>query len=181
MSHYSEETQNSCKHCNQPFYAERSTKKYCSDSCRQLAYLERRAKLISNAAFIEETAFKIVQEPISDYPESNNVVNEAPAPIELEVTEEATIQNENKTYTRRNTKRTSEYNKTAVASAKTLSNMEALGIIGTFALAKLTFNYFLNPEPANDKTESIKDLSDPRVSSWINSHKKNNLPLKQPE
>jgi|GEM_PF-2153996 len=52
--------QNHCEYCSQPFYAERSTKRYCSDSCKQLSYLERKAQKLSQASFIETVEFEIV-------------------------------------------------------------------------------------------------------------------------
>lgn len=32
-----------CKHCNEPFIAARKDKKYCSNSCKQKAYIKRHA------------------------------------------------------------------------------------------------------------------------------------------
>lgn len=37
---------NNCDYCKTPFRGERSTKKYCSDNCRQMAYLSRKGYLI---------------------------------------------------------------------------------------------------------------------------------------
>ncbi|MFI5151109.1 MAG: hypothetical protein ACHQRM_15350 [Bacteroidia bacterium] len=37
-----------CEHCNKPLEARRSTKKYCSNTCRQYAYQKRRAVLMES-------------------------------------------------------------------------------------------------------------------------------------
>ena len=57
---------NNCEYCGQYFYAERSTKKYCSDSCRQLGYLERRSRKLAQASYIEETDYEIIPEEIPE-------------------------------------------------------------------------------------------------------------------
>lgn len=46
--------QKNCQHCKQPFFSERRSRIFCSDSCRQLAYLDRRSRKSAQASFIEE-------------------------------------------------------------------------------------------------------------------------------
>lgn len=69
-----------CEHCKQLFTAERISRRYCSDSCRQLAYLDRRSRKISNAYFVEDTLYEPVQEEVVTETElddaSTNIVEE---------------------------------------------------------------------------------------------------------
>ncbi|WPV65426.1 hypothetical protein [Chitinophaga sp. LS1] len=43
-----------CLHCGKPIQSQRSTKKYCSDSCKQLAFYKR-SSLLSSGATLQET------------------------------------------------------------------------------------------------------------------------------
>ncbi len=61
-----------CEHCKQLFTAERISRRYCSDSCRQLAYLDRRSRKISNAYFVEDAMYEPVQEVVVTETELNN-------------------------------------------------------------------------------------------------------------
>lgn len=60
-----------CEYCGQPFAAERISRRYCSDSCRQLAYLKRKAKKLGKLSNENE----IIPQNIS---ESNDLIQEVP-------------------------------------------------------------------------------------------------------
>lgn len=42
-----------CLHCGKPIQSQRSTKKYCSDNCKQLAFYKRSGLLLSGATLPE--------------------------------------------------------------------------------------------------------------------------------
>ena len=52
-----------CEHCNKPFEAKRSTKKYCSNTCRQYAYQKRRP-VLEESDVSSETNMGITEQPI---------------------------------------------------------------------------------------------------------------------
>lgn len=85
-----EEKQATCEYCGQFLYAERSTKTYCSNSCRQLAYLERRSRKMAQATYIEETDFENVANSI---PEPKNESPDTIQAIEVENLPEETNTN----------------------------------------------------------------------------------------
>ena len=55
-----------CQYCNQSFYAERRSRLFCSDSCRQLAYLDRRSRKSAQASFIEDAMCEEIKLPPND-------------------------------------------------------------------------------------------------------------------
>ncbi len=177
MYYPQEEIENSCAHCGQPFYAERSTKRYCSDSCRQLAYLERRARQMANSSFIEEAQYDIIPQPVPVHPERGDDVQEAP--IELEATEEPAIQNENRDYLRRKAKRRSKHRRRALTFVKSSPQNELLEMVGRAIMKKLTQKCSSNSESSNDEDKPVKDLRNSSVSSSIESHKQESQPITQ--
>lgn len=46
--------QKQCEHCEKSFTAVRKDTKYCTRSCRQMAYIHRQAKLLNKEVFTEE-------------------------------------------------------------------------------------------------------------------------------
>lgn len=168
MHSYQEEIENSCEHCGHPFYAERSTKKYCSNSCRQLAYLDRRVNQIANDSFIEETTFEIVPDQ-SAHQEAEVVTHIAP--IEVEATEKTASHSENRDYLRRKAKRRSKHRRRALTFVKSSPQNELLEMVGRAIMKKLTQKCSSNSESSNDEDKPVKDLRNSSVSSSIESHK----------
>lgn len=69
MKNYTDSYEKKCAYCNQPFVAERISRRFCSDSCRQLAYLDRRAEKLANASFVEEANFEIIPVTVISNPD----------------------------------------------------------------------------------------------------------------
>ena len=153
MTNYSEGIQNSCEHCGQQFYAERRTKRFCSDSCRQLAYLERRARQVSNASFVEEIAYETIKEPDSD--NSMTFDNSKEAPIELETIQDnipPTLEIDNYCPNKRSK---SKLRKTVATSVIQPSRNKTLALIGGIVLAKIAINFLINQKLDNNEKDPL--------------------------
>ncbi|MHC1777543.1 MAG: hypothetical protein AB9834_19250 [Lentimicrobium sp.] len=139
-------TDYNCDYCGREFYAERITKRYCSDSCRQLAYLGRRANKLANASFVEETPFESIPAPV---PEQilHELLDEKPLETETEVDEPNLVQND-RTYVHSKRRRRS---KSSMPKNKPNSIDEGLLLIGVAAAGFLIGNY-LNKHKSNTQT-----------------------------
>ncbi|SEW46027.1 hypothetical protein SAMN05428988_6218 [Chitinophaga sp. YR573] len=59
-----------CLHCGKPIQSQRSTKKYCSDNCKQLAFYKRSGLLLSGATMTEtlndnKPPANVINQPVS--------------------------------------------------------------------------------------------------------------------
>lgn len=158
MSYNSSNYEKNCEHCGQPFYAERSTKKYCSDSCRTLAYLNNKARKLANASFVEDAIFEVIPDPASVNPQSDNLLDEAP--IETEATEEVSTQDKNREYTRRKTQQRSKKTKSAKAAPESSHVDVRLIVLGVMAAVNLVVKYFSDSDPVIDKPKPAVNTCD---------------------
>jgi len=142
---------NTCEYCGREFYAERITKRYCSDSCRQLAYLVRRANKLANASFVQETTYESIPDPISD-----QITQESPdeKPLEAEaVVEEPSLERHHKTYAHSKRRKSSKF---SLPKSKSNSTDNGLLFIGVVAAGFLIVNYLNKPKTNTQTTEPEK-------------------------
>lgn len=177
MSTYNE---NLCEYCNQPYYPERSTKKYCSDSCRQLAYLARRAHELSAASFVQEVNFERIPEPITD-----SSIAESPqieTPIEPEVICESEIDVPSPSHSNRKRRQRVSNNNNKQAG----SQIEELLILGGIGVVGYLLGKYLNmPKPINSIEDPIikpsTSIEFPDLKMKIGNDQNLNMPKTQAE
>lgn len=142
---------NTCEYCGRDFFAERSTKRYCSDSCRQLAYLERRADKLANASFVEETPFESIPVPIPE-PIIQELLNEKPLEAET-VIDEPNTKRSYRTYLHSKRRKRSKF---SMPKSKPNSIDEGLLLIGAAAAGFLLGNFLNKPKNNTQTTEPEK-------------------------
>jgi wobble nucleotide-excising tRNase len=140
-----------CEYCGREFFAERITKRYCSDSCRQLAYLARRANKLANASFVEETSFESIPAPI---PEQilQEILDEKPLETET-VIDEPNTERSNRTYVHSKRRRRSKF---SMPKNKPDSIDDGLLLIGVAAAGFLIGKYLNKPKNNTQTTEPEK-------------------------
>lgn len=161
--------ENTCEYCGQPFDAERSTKRYCSNSCRQLAYLDRRSRQSAQASFIEEAEYESIPTVIPEAVQQEIVETLPPIEVESEP-EESNSHKTRSSYTHPKSKRRSKLSSTTKKPFTIDGNVAILGAVAGI----LVYNYFNKPKATNQTIEpdhnTEKQIINPlsELKNWEN-------------
>lgn len=150
-----------CENCGQPFIAERKTRRYCSDSCRQLVYLKRKAQKLANLSeenklpptHISESPDLIPEEPKEDLKQFDS---SATNPL---ITEN---DNEINKKTRRRPKRIRQRNLTRNDNSILLDGRVVL--FGVAVTGLFIYNYYNKPKALNKTNHPGAQQTEPDSS-----------------